>query len=283
MFKGSEIMKLRRLPARLRPPAAWLSKLAAEGSRSALRVSTITAGGPCENILKDGDLLVALNDKVVTTLRAVEATLWELAHGKASEAEKAEIAVELTVIRGNKERKVPVTLPLLGSDGSTRLLCWNGLLLQEIPRSIREFGGTIPKGLYISQTMLGSPAEASSLEGDFLLKVDGHPTPTLDALLQASLAAMGPPAKSGDAKLEQAPTENPGEATSVPTAFAAYGLRSAHIRVETSDCRGRRFVRPLQPDPLFWPLTELKQDSEGGWSCREYDEAATTAAGEGSS
>merc|ERR1719310_2686997 len=152
--------------------------------------------------------------------------------------------VALTLIRKGKVHEVVARVPLIGSDGARRLLCWNGLLLQEIPRSVKEYG-RVPAGVHICEMLLGAPGEANGIEGDVVVAVDGIPIPNLDALL--SLEHKGAEA-----------------AEAVPP-----GSRR-HLRVETADLSGRRFMAALEPNLLFWPTVEISMDDQGVWSCVEH-------------
>lgn len=240
-FRHVGLRKLRQLPARLRPPAEWLAKLRSVGD-AALQVVSISSRGPCDGAAVEGDLLVAVGGEAVATAQAVEAKLhasWKDALGKAAATEP--FRVRLTLLTRGKPREVEVTVPVLGSDGVARLLCWHGLILQETPRAVRELG-PVPSGVYISRTMLGSPGEADNVEGDFLVAVEGVATDSLDAVMQLS--------RSEQAAQPQAPG----------------ACRRHHIRVESADLRGHRFMTTLQPDPLFWPVFELSSGPDGRWS-----------------
>jgi len=242
-FQASQLANLRRLPPKLRPSEAWLNKLAQGQSGTswrrkggnALLVEGITAQGPCDGLVAEGDLLVAVDGEVVTTVRAVEEKL-EALRTRSSKMQKFQ--VPLTLLRRGKELAVTVSVPLLGSDGARRILGWHGLILQDTPRAVREIGQA-PLGANISQTMLGSPAEAFGIEGNFLVAVDGRPTPDLDALLSLGRAA---------------PAER------------------KHLRIETADHTGRRFLKTLEPDWLFWPIFEMLQDDCGAWSYQEHEQ-----------
>jgi hypothetical protein len=106
--------------------------------------------------------------------------------------------------------------------------------------------------------MLGSPGEANSIEGEFLLAVDGVPTPSLDDVVAATRG------------IEERKREERKSCSSGGGERAA-GCREPrrHVRVETADTSGRRFVKPLEPDPLFWPLSEMSQNAQGAWACDE--------------
>jgi S1-C subfamily serine protease len=244
-FQHADLQRLRRLPARIRPPADWLKKLAEVGD-TAVKVAAITTNSPCEGLIKDADLLVGIEDEVVGSVRDVEESLNKIyALMPKGGGENGPLAVRITLLRGSKERQVNVSVPLLESDGARRVLCWQGCVLQDMPRSARE-AGLVPPGVYVSRQMLGSPAEADGLEGDFVVAVDGTPTPTLDSILE----------------IERATQKN----------FANSSARAArHLRVETADPCGRRFVTTLDPDPLFWATFELAQDRQGIFCYSEHD------------
>eukprot|EP00931_Biecheleriopsis_adriatica_P086407 TRINITY_DN61090_c0_g1_i1.p1 TRINITY_DN61090_c0_g1~~TRINITY_DN61090_c0_g1_i1.p1 ORF type:complete len:998 (+),score=208.07 TRINITY_DN61090_c0_g1_i1:50-3043(+) len=241
-LQASELSNLRRLPQKLRPSEAWFAKLteasgssASSGSSAkALLIEGITSRGPCDGLAVEGDLLVAVDGEVVSTVRAIEARMEVLkeAAQKADSSARA-IKVPLTLLRRGTEIEVVVSAPLLGSDGSTRILGWHGLVVQELPRAIREVGA-VPEGVHISQTLLGSPAETFGIEGDIIVSVDGKPTPNLDSLLK-----IGQSQKDG------------------------------YLRIETADTAGRHFLKTLEPDTLFWPRFEMMQDGHGAWSYHE--------------
>merc|ERR1719460_1646182 len=134
-FAHAELQRLRRLPVRIRPPAPWLKKLAALGD-TALKVSAVATCGPCDKNVAEADLLVAIDGEAVGSVREVDTRLQEsLAKVRSAQAQtiKTEpFQVRLTLLRGGKEREVIVNVPLLGNDGARRVLCWQGLVLQEI-------------------------------------------------------------------------------------------------------------------------------------------------------
>eukprot|EP00747_Dinoflagellata_sp_TGD_P208790 gnl/TRDRNA2_/TRDRNA2_82233_c0_seq1.p1 gnl/TRDRNA2_/TRDRNA2_82233_c0~~gnl/TRDRNA2_/TRDRNA2_82233_c0_seq1.p1 ORF type:complete len:1083 (-),score=224.36 gnl/TRDRNA2_/TRDRNA2_82233_c0_seq1:107-3310(-) len=241
-LQSTALQKLKKLPPKLRPPACWLKKLGAEG-KGALQVTGVTGLGPCDGLATEGDLLVAVRGEAVATARAVEVKLQQAAAEAHAQRLEGPLKVELTLLTRGKERQVTAAVPLLGSDGTRRLLVWHGLVLREMPRVVREFGGAaLPAGVQISQTMLGSPAEAHSVEGDLLVAVGGVPTPTLDALVGLD--------REGDGVNE---------------------TQRRHIRVESVGVDGQRFTTTLEPDNLFWPTLEISQDKSGAWSCVECD------------
>jgi len=185
--------------------------------------------------------------EVVTSVQAVEAKLEELKAEVLSEDEPhLPLHVDVTLLRRGQEIRITTEVPLLVSDGARRVVCWHGLVLHEIPRALRELG-PVPDGVSISQTMLGTPSDARGIDGNFLVAVDGSPTPSLDAVIAL-------------------------RRTKHDVDLAECGRRR-YLRIETSDTSGRRFMRTLEPDLLFCPVTELKQDEHGVWSCTEHVDA----------
>lgn len=261
-----ELQTLSRLPQKLRPSKQWLQQLRDAGS-SVLCVVGITAQGPCDGVLKENDFLVAISGEVITSVRELEARLQAMtiaAQKPQLEAvSSAPIEVEMTIFRNGKKLEVKASVPLLGSDGSKRLLCWNGLLLSDMPRTVRQFG-PVPPGVYIVETMLGSPAEADSVEGEFLVKVDGKPTRTLDdviALSEGSTSAPPSPAVAPSSP----------ESDTQDTQSSVISVERRHLRLESADTKGQRFTTMVEPDPLFWPTWEMAQDQHGQWKCLECD------------
>jgi S1-C subfamily serine protease len=232
-LKSVDIQKLMRLPKRFQPPQTVLDKLKGLG-KTALQVSGVDTRGPCDGGVHEGDVIVAISGKEVATAQGVDARLEELLAEQKETLKDAAIDVTLTVLRHGEEKPVPLRVPLLGTDGAQRIVTWQGLVLQETPRCVLEHSG-VPKGIFASRTLLGSPGDTYQMQGDFLVAVDEVPTPTLDALLTLPKPQEG-----------------------------------KFLRVESVDLRGQRHTTMLSPDQLFWPTTELACDSAGKWRCIEH-------------
>merc|ERR1712137_600000 len=97
---------------------------------------------PSKGLVMVGDLLVALQGGVVTSVKAVEAKLEELKAEMVSNREPhLPLKVNATLLRQGQEINITLDVPLLGSDGARRVVCWHGLVLHEIPRALCELGG----------------------------------------------------------------------------------------------------------------------------------------------
>eukprot|EP00746_Dinoflagellata_sp_MGD_P007519 gnl/MRDRNA2_/MRDRNA2_114895_c0_seq1.p1 gnl/MRDRNA2_/MRDRNA2_114895_c0~~gnl/MRDRNA2_/MRDRNA2_114895_c0_seq1.p1 ORF type:complete len:1015 (+),score=234.60 gnl/MRDRNA2_/MRDRNA2_114895_c0_seq1:82-3126(+) len=232
-LKSVDIQKLMRLPKRFQPPQAWLEKLRGLG-KSALQVSGVDTRGPCDGGVHEGDVIVAISGNAVATAHGVDARLEELRVEQKESSKDGSIDVTLTVLRRGEEKQIPLHVPLLGTDGAQRIVTWNGLVLQDTPRCVLEHSG-VPKGIFTSRTLLGSPGDTYQVSGDFLVAVDEVPTPSLNALLAL-------------------PSPQDGK----------------FLRVESVDLRGQRHTTMLSPDQLFWPTTELACDAAGTWRCIEH-------------
>jgi hypothetical protein len=232
-LKCVEIQKLMRLPKRFQPPAAWVEKLRGLG-KSALQISGIDTRSPCDGFVSEGDVLVAISGQAVATAQGMEQKLDEILVEQKGSLKDGYLDVTLTVLRRGEEKQIPLRVPVLGTDGALRIITWQGLCLQDTPRFVLEHAN-VPKGLFLSRTLLGSPAETHSVQGDFLVAVDEVPTPTLDALLALPKPQEG-----------------------------------KFLRVESVDLRGVRHTTMLDPDQLFWPTTELASDATGTWKCIEH-------------
>ncbi len=154
----------------------WTKKLSLHDStqRQALTVVRMVGGSPAARVLKQGDLVLAIDGNVVTRFREVE----------RAAADKQ--SVKVTVWRGRGEETLDVpTVELPGSD-IDRLVEWGGATLQAPHRAMSAQRGIAPFGVYVGYFAYGSPATRYGLyPGRRIVEVDGVPTPDLDAFLKA--------------------------------------------------------------------------------------------------
>ena len=154
----------------------WTKKLSQHNStqRQALSVVRMVGGAPAARLLKQGDLVLAIDGNVVTRFREVE----------RATADKP--SVKVTVWRNGSEQTIDVaTVELPGSD-IDRLVQWGGATLQAPHRAMSAQRGIPPVGVYVGYFAYGSPATRYGLyPGRRIVEVDGIPTPDLDAFLAA--------------------------------------------------------------------------------------------------
>ncbi len=129
-------------------PDAWVAKLTTQNPerRQVLTVARITGGAASGRILRQGDLVLAVEGKPVTTFRDVERAV----------ADRPTVA--LTVLRGQKEQALQVpTTELTGSD-IDRIVLWAGAVLHAPHRAMSAQRGVVPQGVYVAFFNYGSPA-----------------------------------------------------------------------------------------------------------------------------
>jgi pro-apoptotic serine protease NMA111 len=156
--------------------AAWAERLAQHTPtrRQVLSVVRLVGGSPAAGLLQQGDLMLAIDGKVVTRFREVE------------QAAADKELVHVTVWRGQGELELAVpTAELPGSDVE-RVVEWAGATLQAPHRAMSAQRGIAPRGVYVAYFAYGSPATRYGLfPGRRIVEVDGAPTPDLDTFLKA--------------------------------------------------------------------------------------------------
>jgi len=154
----------------------WTKKLTQHNStqRQVLTVVRMVGGSPAARLLKQGDIVLAIDGGIVTRFREVE----------RATADKP--SVKVTVWRNGGEQTIEVpTVELSGLDVN-RIVQWAGATLQAPHRAMSAQRGIPPVGVYVGYFAYGSPATRYGLyPGRRIVEVDGVPTPNLDAFLAA--------------------------------------------------------------------------------------------------
>jgi len=150
----------------------WLTKIQTEsGRRHILNIRRLVADTDAAKQLKTGDLLLAVDGKICTTFREVELATQKAKH------------VKLTLLRNQGEIDVDVSVVDLSGEGTTKIVCWAGAILQNTHRPVAQLG-FLHQGVYCSRWYFGSPAHKYSLRAaHWIVEVNGKPTPDLDAFL----------------------------------------------------------------------------------------------------
>ncbi|MBM4219103.1 MAG: PDZ domain-containing protein [Gammaproteobacteria bacterium] len=154
---------------------AWIERITAHSSRRrhVLTIDRLVAGSPAERLLETGDLLLAIDGKVVNSFADVSAVV------RAPE-------VAFTIWRDGAERTV--ALPTVALDGRDvdRVLVWAGATLQSPHRAMAVQRNIEPTGVFVAFFMYGSPAARYKLwAGRRITEVDGIPVADLDAFIRA--------------------------------------------------------------------------------------------------
>jgi len=156
-------------------PDSWVRRLEQhdQDRRQVLSIDRLVAGSPAARLLEPGDLVLAIDGKIVSRFREVE---------RAVQGPK----VAVTIWRDGAEKTVPLdTVPLSGGD-IDRVLIWAGATLQAPHRAMAAQRGIVPEGVFVAYFYYGSPATHYGLyAGRRITEVDGRPTPNLDAFIAA--------------------------------------------------------------------------------------------------
>ena len=159
----------------------WLEKLeqrAAE-NRRVLSVSRVVAGTPAEKVLRNGDIILAINDQIITSFRELEKT-----------TQKTNVVV--TVLRNKEIQKVDVSTVQLDGKGIQHMVLWAGALLQNPYREMALQRGINPEGVYVAFYNYGSPATRYGLwAGRRIMEVDGIKTPNLEEFVTVAREKHG--------------------------------------------------------------------------------------------
>jgi pro-apoptotic serine protease NMA111 len=136
-------------------------------------VMRITGGAASGRVLRQGDLVLAVEGTPVTQFRDVERAVAGLAQAA------------VTVWRGREERVLSVPTTALAGSDIERVVLWGGAILHAPHRAMSAQRGVVPQGVYVAYFSYGSPATRHRLfPGRRIVEVDGQATPDLDAFLR---------------------------------------------------------------------------------------------------
>ncbi len=126
---------------------AWVSRLEKNNPvrRRALSISRLVAGSPASKLLKNGDMVLAIDGSVVTSFRELEVAV-----------QKPEVVV--TIWRNDQVRDIAVQTAALDGLGIDRAISWAGALLQNPHRAMAAQRGVDTDGVYVAYFSYGSPS-----------------------------------------------------------------------------------------------------------------------------
>ena len=160
---------------RLGLSTSWVQKIevANPEERQVLSIARLVGGAPAKQLLKQGDLLLAIDGKVTTHFRDVEREV----------ADKPKVTV--TIWRNEAEQNIDVETAVLSGIDVDRVVLWAGATLQAPHRAMLAQRGVPNDGVYVGYFAFGSPASRYGLyAGRRITEVDGIPTPDLDTFLR---------------------------------------------------------------------------------------------------
>ncbi len=156
-------------------PDEWVRRLEDHNPqrRQVLGIDRLVAGSPAAALLQPGDLVLAIDGKVVNRFREVE---------RAVQSPE----VKVSVWRDGAEKTLQMKTVALDGRDIDRVLIWAGATLQAPHRAMAAQRGIAPYGVFVSFFFYGSPATHYGLyAGRRITEVDGQPTADLDAFIRA--------------------------------------------------------------------------------------------------
>ena len=197
-------------------PDSWRARVEEHDRerRQMLTVSRVVAGSPAAGHIRPGDLLLSVNGSLATRPRQVE------------RAVAGQSAAQVVVWRNDEEVALEFDTVELGWNGLKEVLFWAGALVQDAPRGMAAQLAIRPQGVTIQHYTFGSPAHRYLLPIRFLqvTRVNGHPTPTLDAFTDML-------AQAGDSRI---------------------------MRLEGITATGATKVATVKLDSDYWPSSSLR-------------------------
>ncbi|KAH8511438.1 hypothetical protein H0E87_008849 [Populus deltoides] len=204
----------------------WIQRLVKKDPmrRQVLRVKGCLAGSNTENLLKQGDMLLAINKEPVSCFQDVENACQALENCVDSDGK-----LKITICRQGGEVDLLVGTDIRDGNGTTRAVNWCGCLVQDPHPAVRALG-FLPgegHGVYAAMCCRGSPADRYALGAlRWIVQVNGKPTADLDAFVNVTK-----------------------------------GLRyDEFVRVKTINLDGKPRVLTLKQDLHYWPTWELRFD-----------------------
>ncbi|XP_004300013.1 PREDICTED: protease Do-like 7 isoform X2 [Fragaria vesca subsp. vesca] len=206
----------------------WVQELVKKDPirRQVLRVKGCLAGSKAENLLEQGDMVLAINKEPVTCFRDVENVCQALGRNENKDGK-----LSMTIFRQGREIDVLVETDIRDGSGTTRVINWCGCIVQDPHPAVRALG-FLPEeghGVYVARWCHGSPAHRYGLYAlQWIVEVNGKKTPDLDAFLNVTK------------EIEH------GE----------------FVRLRTIHLNGKPKVLTLKQDLHYWPTWEVRFDPD---------------------
>ncbi|KAI8534541.1 hypothetical protein RHMOL_Rhmol10G0098400 [Rhododendron molle] len=200
--------------------------------RQVLRIKGCLAGSTAEDVLEQGDMILAINEEPITCFGDIEDACHAL-----DQCDESDGKLKMTIFRQGHEIELLVGTDVRDGNGTTRVINWCGCIVQDPHPAVRALG-FLPEeghGVYVSRWSHGSPANRYGLYAlQWIVEINGKPTPHLDAFVEVT--------KDID----------DGE----------------FIRVKTVHLTGKPRVLTLKQDLHYWPMWEVRRNPNTTmWQC----------------
>lgn len=253
----------------------WVRKVEQSGStRHSLPyiINILDERSPSAKALKVGDVVLSINDQLVTRL----ADLTKVIHA-------TDDTVDMMILRNGKEMQVKVPMSEFSDYETTRVIHWQGALIQTPYKAVLEQVRNVPDGVYVSCTLYGSPASNVLRPGVWIVEVNGQAVHDLDSFLSVVHAHetemlrrrrpsyvppvqrknVSTPDQGQNMTLEQMVQENEDDEDD--------DNDEGYIRIKTVSRNETVRVAALKLDLHYWDTWQLVKDDASicGWKCIE--------------
>ena len=152
----------------------WIERLEANNPdrRRALIITRIVADSSASKLLKNGDVILAIDGNPVTSYRELEKAV-----------QKPQVKVVLW--RNDSVHEILVKTSKLDGNGINRAISWAGALIQNPHRAMAAQRGIETSGVYVAYFNYGSPSTRYGLwAGRRIIEVNGIKIPNLDSFIE---------------------------------------------------------------------------------------------------
>ncbi|XP_022998710.1 protease Do-like 7 [Cucurbita maxima] len=194
--------------------------------RQVLRVKGCLAGSKAENLLEQGDMVLAINKQPITCFYDIENACQELDRINSTDGK-----LNMTIFRQGHEIDLLVGTDVRDGNGTTRVINWCGCIVQDPHPAVRALG-FLPEeghGVYVARWCHGSPVHRYGLYAlQWIVEVNGKLTPDLETFVNVTK------------ELEH----------------------EQFVRVRTVHLNGKPRVLTLKQNLHYWPTWELRFDPD---------------------
>ncbi|KAI9252321.1 trypsin-like cysteine/serine peptidase domain-containing protein [Phascolomyces articulosus] len=254
----------------------WVKKVEQSGStRHTLLyvLSILDERSPSAKVLNVGDVVLSINGQLVTRM----SDLMRI-HDNDSDN------VDMVVLRNGQEIQVTVPMSQFSDYETTRVVGWQGALIQRPYKAVLEQVRNVPDGVYVSCTLYGSPASNVLRPGVWIVEVNGKPVHDLDSFLNVvhqheqemmrrrRPSYIPPIQRSKEEQAKQQISFSEGDALRADdTDEDDDDNDEGYVRIKTVSRNETVRVAALKLDVHYWDTWQLVRDDKRicGWLCEQ--------------
>ncbi|KAI9018755.1 hypothetical protein CLU79DRAFT_837028 [Phycomyces nitens] len=237
----------------------WLNRYRQTEQSRVLYITGITdSSSPCASLLSAGDIVLLINGVMMKNVSDL-----------ARFSEKEEL--RMTVFRNGSELEILVPTTHYDGQETTRVIGWQGMLVQDAYMAAKEqMQKEVPKGVYVSCCLFGSPAQMSLRPGIWITEINQRPVHTLDEFLEA--VELGNQSAKTEPVLPAISVDSLDKDASWLLSCPEVSPRTtdkmtSHVHVKYVSQNNGTHLVALRLDHHYWPTWQIKKDPSNpfGW------------------